>query len=176
MMNINRENILKYEAAYNKRYKAHDKKTETEMKRLLKKQRYLRQKELVKIGMWKSRRPKRHYESKENDYLVVEEITKFSFNTKSEKARIKSLLELKGVSWPVASAILHFAFPTKYPIMDFRVIWSLGWKQPSSYNFNFWQKYCKKINALSKKCKLPIRTVEKSLWEYSKEQQRSNSS
>lgn len=176
MMNINKKSVLKYADAYNKRYKAHDETTEVEMKRLLKKQRYLRQKELVRIGMWKSKRPKRHYESEENDDLTVEETTKFSFKTRSGKARIKSLLALKGVSWPAASAILHFAFPKKYPIMDFRVIWSLGWKQPSSYNFNFWQKYCKKINAISKKCKLPIRTVEKSLWEYSKEHQRSNSS
>jgi hypothetical protein len=121
--------------------------------------------------MWKSKRPRRHYESDENDGLTVKEITKFSFKTRSEKARIESLLALKGVSWPVASAILHFAFPEKYPIMDFRVIWSLGWKQPSSYDFSFWQRYCIKIHKLSRKYNLPIRIVEKSLWKYSKEHQ-----
>jgi hypothetical protein len=172
MMNINKKIILKYADAYDKQYKgSDDEAVEIKMKRLLKKQRYFRQKELVKIGRWKSKRPTRHYISKENDDLTVKEITMFSFKTKSEKARIKSLLALKGVSWPVASVILQFAFPTKYPIMDFRVIWSLGWAQPSSYNFSFWQNYCKRIYALSKKYKLPIRAVEKSLWKYSKEHQ-----
>jgi hypothetical protein len=41
--------------------------------------------------MWKSKRPKKHYQSEENDDLTVKEITTFSFKTKSEKARIKSL-------------------------------------------------------------------------------------
>lgn len=171
MMRINKKNILKYADEYDKQYRTYDSKVEIEIKRLLKKQRYLGRKELLKIGMWKSKRPKRHYRSRENDDLTVKEITKFSFKTKSEKARIKSLLALKGVSWPVASAILHFSFPQKYPIMDFRVIWSLGWNQPSNYNFSFWQRYCKRINKLSQKYNLPIRTVEKSLWKYSKEHQ-----
>lgn len=62
-----------------------------------------------------------------------------------ERVRIESLLGsrrgLKGVGYPVASTILHFAFPSSYAIMDFRVIQSLGWKQPSSYTFDFWQRY-----------------------------------
>lgn len=177
MMNIKKESILKYAAAYDKQYRdTEDEKIEVEMKRLLQKQRYLRKKELVKIGRWKSKRPTRHYESGENDDLTVKEITEFSFRTKSDKARVKSLLTLKGVSWPVASTILHFVFPARYPIMDFRVIWSLGWVQPSNYNFAFWQKYCKAINAISRRYNLPIRTVEKSLWKYSREHQRANSS
>jgi len=176
-MNIKKENILKYAAAYDKRYRStDDEKVEREMKRVLQKQRYLRKEELVKIGEWKLKRPTRHYKSKENDALTVKEITEFSLRTESEKAKIKSLLTLKGVSWPVASTILHFAFPLKYPIMDFRVIWSLGWDQPSNYNFAFWQKFCKAINAISRRYKLPIRMVEKSLWEYSKEHQKANSS
>jgi len=170
-MNISKKNILKYEKKYDADYKPEGMLVEEEMKRLLKKQRYLRRKELVEIGGWKSKRPLRHYRSDENDDLTVQEITKFSFKTKSEKARIGCLLALKGVSWPVASAILHFSFPEKYPIMDFRVIWSLGWKQPSIYDFSFWQRYCMKIHKLSKKYNLPIRTVEKSLWKYSKEHQ-----
>lgn len=176
-MNINKKNILKYADAYDNQYRGTDgEKVEREIKSLLKGQRYLKREELITIGEWKSKRPRRHYKSKENDDLTVEEITKFSFKTRSEKARVKSLLALKGISWPVASTILHFAFPLRYPIMDFRVIWSLGWDQPSNYNFSFWQKYCKAINAISKRYKLPIRTVEKSLWKYSKEHQRVNSS
>lgn len=169
-MNINSKNILKYANAYDEQYRnTDDEAVEIEMKRLLKKRRYLRQKELVKIGRWKSKRPTRHYGSRENDDLTVGEITKFSFSTTSERARIESLLILRGVNWPVASAILHFAFPNKYPIMDFRVIRSLGLEQPSTYNFSFWRKYCKEILVISQKCGMRIRTVEKALWKYDKE-------
>jgi hypothetical protein len=113
----------------------------------------------------------KHYKNKDNNDKTVREITSFSFKTKSEKARIESLRILNGVSYPVASAILHFAFPNKYPIMDFRVIWSLGWEQPSTYDFDFWQRYCEKIRGIATILNLPIRTVEKALWTYSKEHQ-----
>lgn len=171
MMDINKKNIRKYTKEYNDQYKRIDESVEKEMKKLLEKRRYLMRKDLIKIGCWKSTRPRRHYASQENDELTVKEITQFCFSTRSEKARIKALISLKGVSWPVASVILHFAFPTKYPILDFRVLWSLDWKKPSSYNFIFWQKYCDKINKISRKYKLPIRTIEKALWKYSKEHQ-----
>ena len=168
-MTINIKNIRKYAGKYDEQYRGKDdEKTEKEMKTLLRKQRFLTRENLIKIGNWKSRRPRRHYESEENDDLTVKEITKFSFKTKSEKARIKSLLALKGVDWPVASTILHFPFPEKYPIMDFRVIRSLYGKEPSTYtyNFGFWNDYCNRLRNIAKKYNLCIRMVEKALWKY----------
>lgn len=175
MMNINRKNILLYAAKYDDQYKDEDRLVEEEMKKLLKRQRYLTRTKLIKTGNWKSRRPKRFYRSSDNDYTTVKEVTQFAFGTQSERARIESLFVLKGVSWPLASVILHFAFPAKYPIMDFRTVWSLGWKQPRSYNFAFWEKYCKKIRGISGRYNLPIRTVEKALWKYSKHHQKPRS-
>jgi hypothetical protein len=169
-MEITKEKIKEYAERYDERYKgSDDERTEKEMKEWLKKNRYLNSKRFIKIGKWKSKRPKKQYES--NDDLTVKEITRFSFATNSEEARIKSLLILKGVSYPVASAILHFAFPNRYPIMDFRVIWSLGWEQQKSYSYDFWQKYCVEIRRISKEVKEDIRTVDKALWKYSKENQ-----
>jgi hypothetical protein len=171
MMVINKKNLLKYENLYDRHYKHEDQEVETRLKSLLVKKRYLEKDEFVDIARWKSKRPTKHYRSKENDDITVREITKFSFQTISEKARVESLMVLRGISWPVASTILHFAFPEQYPIMDFRVIWSLGWNQPISYNFNFWQKYCAKIDSLSQRYELQIRTIEKALWRYSKDHQ-----
>lgn len=168
MMNINRENILRYAARYDRDATLRDKFVEGDTKNLLKRQRHLNKTDLIKIGLWKSKRPKRHYEN--NDDRAVKEITRFSFSAKSEQARIGALLALHGVSYPVASVILHFAFPNKYPILDFRVLWSLG-EQPSSYTFEFWQKYCARIREISQELKLPIRTIDKALWQYSKEHQ-----
>lgn len=172
MMDINRENILEYAGRHDDRYRKQDKLVEKEMKELLSTQRCLTREDLIKIGRWKSRRPSRHYESQQNDDLTVSDVTKFCFNTKSERAKIDCLMVLKGVSWPVASTILHFAFPNKYPILDFRIIWSLGWQMPSRYDFDFWQRYTTKMSGISKTYDLPLRTVDKALWQYSKENQR----
>jgi len=167
MMKINKKNILKYAKLYERDYKKKGKKTEKRMKSLLKNQRYLTLENLIAIGDWKAPRARRHY--KKNGDRRVRKITRFSFGTRDEKERIESLDSLQGVGYPIASTILHFGFPRKYPIMDFRVIRSLGWKRHSTYNFQFWQRYCKRIRNISKKFGLPIRTVEKALWKYDKE-------
>ena len=171
MMKITKEAIKEYASKYNERYSGTDDEiVEKESKKWLKSHRFLDRGRFIKIGLWKSKRPKKKYES--NDDLVVGEITRFSFATNSEEARIKSLMVLNGVSYPLASVILHFAFPNKYPIMDFRAIWSLGWQQPKYYTFDFWQKYCKEIKKISGKTGESIRAIDKALWEYSKENQK----
>jgi len=169
-MKIIKEAIREYAQKYDKRYKGTDDEIiEKEIKKWLRSHRFLDRERFIKVGLWKSKRPKKKYKS--NGDLVVREITRFSFTTRSEEARIKSLMVLNGVSYPFASVILHFAFPNRYPIMDFRTIWSLGWQQPKYYTFDFWQKYCKKIREISKKTGEGIRTIDKALWEYSKEHQ-----
>ena len=51
------------------------------------------------------------------------------------------------------------------------IYWPLGWEQPKSYNYNFWKKYCDQMQSLSDRVGLPIRTIDKALWQYSKENQ-----
>ena len=169
MKNFTRQEILNLAQKYS--YKIKDKPIEKEIKKWLKSHRYLDKDRFIRLCLWKSARQKNNYEK--NDDLTIKEITRFSFSTKSEKARIESLFVLDGVSYPVASTILHFAFPNKYPIMDFRVIWSMGWKQPKYYTFVFWQKYIDEIRKLLRKYKVSLRTLDKALWYYSKESKKS---
>ena len=169
MMEINKDNIKEYAKRYDNDYiNTEDETIEKELKDWLKVHRYLDREKFIKIGLWKSKRPTKHY--KNNDDLTVREITQFCLATKSEQARIEPLTVLNGVSYPVASVILHFAFPDKYPIMDVRAISSLGWEQPKSYNFNFWKKYCEKIQNISRETGEDLRTIDKALWKYDKEQ------
>jgi len=72
----------------------------------------------------------------------------------------------------VASVILHFKFPDRYPILDFRALWSLDKEQPKYYTFDFWWDYVQEIRKLSEYLKIDIRTIDKALWYYSKENQR----
>lgn len=170
MLKINKKTITEYAQRYDKRYKGTpDELIENELKDWFEERRYLDKENFVKLGIWKTPRQKKNYKS--NSEGLIKEITKFSLLTKNKEARIESLTALNGVLYPVASVILHFAFPDRYPIMDFRAIWSLGWQQPKYYTFEFWQKYCKEIKTISNELGLPIRTVDKALWEYSKENQ-----
>ena len=105
-MELTRENIEYYAARYKDVPK--DQIVEDEMKPLLTTQRFLTKEQFVRLVMWKSTWPKKHYEN--NDAQTVEEITRFSFSAKTEQARIGSLFALNGVGFPVASVILHFAF------------------------------------------------------------------
>lgn len=172
-MNFSRKKIIEYSKKYDAKYKGtSDEAVENALKEWFSKHRYLDRGQFIKLGLWKTRRQKKNYESEENDDFTVKEITNFALCTKSEIVRIKSLMILRGVSWPVASVILHFAFPNKYPILDFRVIWSLGWKQPKYYTFDFWQKYVNKLRQLLKKYKVSLRVLDKALWYYSKEYQK----
>lgn len=169
-MSINKENILKYEQKYDKDYKQKSRKTEYRMKSLLKNQRYLTRENLITIGDWKAPRARRHFSNRQNRNHRVRKISQFSFNTRDERARIEYLDSLLGVGYPMASTILHFAFPHKYPIMDFRVLHSL-WdmkKEDIRYDFGLWERYCNKIRAIAEKYNLTIRTVEKALWKYDK--------
>ncbi|TSC88858.1 MAG: Uncharacterized protein G01um10143_755 [Parcubacteria group bacterium Gr01-1014_3] len=170
-MDINNKALLiEYAEKYDKKASVKDKMIEAELKKILFNRRYLNIDELIKIGHWKAPRIVRH--CKNNDPEAVIEITKFSLSAKTEQARISSLLGLNGVSWPMASVILHFAFPEQYPVLDFRVLWSIGWgKPPASYTFQYWKKYFIYIREISKNVGLDIRTVDKALWQYSKENQ-----
>ncbi|MEK7172399.1 MAG: hypothetical protein AAB740_00260 [Patescibacteria group bacterium] len=173
-MEVTKEKIKEYAQKYDKRYiSTKDEFIEREMKKWLENNRFLDKEKFIKIGMWKSPRPKKYYEA--NSEEKVQKITKFSFKEESELERVESLLGarggLRGVSYPVASVILHFAFPNKYPILDFRAIWSLGWEQPKYYTFNFYQKYCNEVKKISKRTGEDIRKIDKALWEYSKENQ-----
>jgi len=165
MKNFTRQEILELARKYS--YKTKDEPVEREIKKWLKSHRYLDRDRFIRLCLWKSARQRKNYEK--NDDLTIKEITSFSFSAKSEKARIKSLQILDGVAYPVASTILHFAFPDKYPILDFRVIWSLGREQPKYYTFDFWQRYIKQIRELAKKYKVSLRELDKALWYYSKE-------
>ena len=76
--------------------------------------------------------------------------------------------ELHGISWALASVVLHFAFPNRYPILDFRAIWSLHFRKPKSYTFDFWQLYVERFRALQRKTRLPARRLDRGLWMFSK--------
>ena len=131
---------------------------------------YLDKDDIRKVVRWKAPRVIRHAESNPEEF--AREVTQFALHAREEKTRIESLLILGGVSWPMASVILHFFRPEPYPILDYRALWSLGICKPSSYDYDFWWDYVLICRDLAKKNAVDMRTLDRALWQYSKENQR----
>ena len=141
-----------------------------EISKSAKEKKYLTREEFITVCSWKTPRSKPKVASNHKDY--IEEITRISFTTKSDQLRIEILTLLNGVGWPTASTILHFCHPNEFPIIDFRALYSLGYDTiPNKYDYQFWKAYTNYCRKLSSKLNLDLRTIDRGLWQYSKENQ-----
>lgn len=118
---------------------------------------------------WKAPRISGHV--KKNPDEFVKEVTGFALKAKTEQARIETLTILKGVSWPMASIILHFFHKDPYPIIDFRALWSVSLDLPSQYNFDFWMQYVKFCRKIAEAKGVGMLVLDRALWQFSKERQ-----
>jgi hypothetical protein len=126
--------------------------------------------EFLTVTRWKTQRSRSRCEA--NDEASVEATTRLALSTPDERIRIEAFTRLHGVAYPTASVLLHFARPDLYPIIDFRALWSLGWDSaPSSYTFEFWWGYTLACRSLAKNAGVTVRTLDRALWQYSKERQ-----
>ena len=80
---------------------------------------------------------------------------------------------LDGVGWPTASVLLHFGHAEPYPILDYRALWSCGVpRPPSQYSFGLWWPYTRFCREITRRYGISMRTLDRALWQYSKERQR----
>ncbi len=135
----------------------------------IQKQKYLTKEDFMFLCRWKSPRPTKQYE-KNLDYFI-KEVTRIALTTTDPRSSVELLTLLIGVSWPVASVILHFGKDNIYPIMDFRALWSLSIAKPKSYNFELWNAYSTFCKNLAKESGVSMRVLDRALWQYSKEKQ-----
>jgi len=130
---------------------------------------YFAKGEFQSLCYWKTPRARPLVESNPEDY--IEAVTRTSLATPSERLRIEVLTLLRGVSWPTASVVLHWAHTKPYPILDFRALWSLGIETEVDYDFDFWWEYTQFCRALAKESGLSMRVLDRALWQYSNEHQ-----
>ena len=136
---------------------------------------FLNKPDFLDLCEWKSPRARRKYQSNPEQYIQA--VTHVALSAPSERLRIEVLTLLDGVSWPTASVILHFAHPEPYPILDFRAMWSLrvDW-ETLKYTFDFWWAYTQFCRQIADENGVPMRTLDRALWQYSKENQLSDRS
>ena len=97
-----------------------------------------------------------------NTQIEVTEISRASFSATTERLRVGALLALHGVGWPMASVILHFAFPDRYPMLDKRVMRVVG--APHAYSFARWVEYTDLCREASRRLEVSLRVLDRALW------------
>jgi hypothetical protein len=131
---------------------------------------FLTRADFLRLCRWKT--PRSSPRVKRNSEEFVREVTRTALSTPDERLRIEVLTVLEGVGWPTASVILHFGHCEPYPILDVRALWSVGIrKPPSQYDFTFWWAYMQFCRRLAQKSRCSMRTLDRALWQFSKENQ-----
>ena len=149
-----------------------------ELKNVTKRGRFTKE-EFLKMGMWKSSRPKKLYYKNSNEEVIS--ISKKVLSTKYEKRRVELLTTLKGVLIPTASTILTLIDPQNYGVIDIRV-WQILYLygsvkvKPTGTNFDFnnWYNYLMKLRYFAKKFKVSVRDIERTIFLYHKKIQEGN--
>lgn len=123
--------------------------------------------EFLIVCRWKTPRSGPRVAS--NSAALVRTATRRAFVTEELAEQIGHLLALVGVGLPTASVLLHFAFPEALPILDVRALESLGFHGGASYTPSFWADYVTACRELAAANRVSLRTLDKALWQYSKE-------
>jgi hypothetical protein len=128
---------------------------------------YYRRPEFIMVCRWKT--PRSAPRVAHNSARSIRRATGGAISTGDEASRMEALLELEGVGVPTASTLLYFVFPESYPILDIRALESLGVKPRSVYPVGFWLEYLTACRQLAGRYGVDLRTLDKALWQHSKE-------
>jgi hypothetical protein len=126
--------------------------------------------EFIEVCAWKTPRSRPRVAA--NGESAIIDATGRALAATDEATRFAALLELGGVGPPTASTLLYCAFPDDYPILDVRALESLGISPRSSYTIGFWLGYLDACRTLARRSGVSIRTLDKALWQHSKERGR----
>lgn len=138
---------------------------------------YLTKTELEEICLWKSARAIGHIRG--NNHHLVRAATCAALATRSEEGRLEALLRLKGVSVPMASAVLTLLDPKRYGVIDIRV-WRLlhavgavtGNSRGVNLSANNWLEFLALLRHLSKRFRVTARDIERTLFKLHKANQK----
>jgi hypothetical protein len=122
--------------------------------------------DLIEVARWKWKGGATRKLVSGNTEEEVAEITSASFSASAERLRIGALLSLQGVRWPMASVILHFACPGRYPILDVRAMAAAG--RSTHYTFSRWMEYVAACRTAAARHGVTMRELDRALWAFDK--------
>ena len=166
-LRFNRNEIRDWAERYNMRY---DLLVEGQIVPRVRERQYYTRQEFLSLCQWKAPRPRRKVEDNSEEFVC--QVTQTALRVSNERLRIMVLTLLSGVNWPTASVLLHFGHQEPYPIIDHRSLWALNTPVPKKFQFEFWWDYVEFCRELSSEVGVSIRTLNRALWQYSKENQK----
>ena len=145
--------------------------------RLARRRGYLTPGELEAVCRWKSPRAILHIRA--NSPWSIRSATRKALATRNERQRLEALRSLRGVSVPMASAILTLLDPRRYGVIDIRV-WQLLYRlgtvtqNPSGvgFTFNNWYRFLVIVRYFSRTLKVDARDIERTLFAVHREFQK----
>lgn len=175
MLNIDKSFIQKWSNIYDERFKGGKAISEEIAIRdwlsTLEEPKYLNKEYFVRLAEWKSARPRRHYiKNYEKD---ITEITRTVYLDKDELAKLRLLMNLRGVGVAVAATIIHFLQPSEFPIFDYHcrnVLYEAGfWKRDKKEaSANAWVDYVGIMRKLVSSLAVSLRELDKAMFAYDK--------
>ncbi len=130
---------------------------------------WLKLAELEKVCYWKS--PRAIHYIRANSAAAVKKVTAKALACEDEQERIEILITLKGVSFPMASALLTLLNPEQYGVIDIRV-WQLlqyfGLVEGNLRGTNFttvqWLGFLSALRGIATRHKVKVRDAERTLF------------
>lgn len=105
-----------------------------------------------------------------DDFASYQRIIKYATKAPDE-IKLAILCSLDGVGVPVASTILHFVYPDRFPIVDYRVtevLYDAGKLTSQSITQSSYKVYMKVIMDICGEIACDIRTLDRALFAYHK--------
>jgi len=128
--------------------------------------------EFYTIVIWKANRAKTLIKRElRKSNISIKKLSRDLYSQKDPKEKIKLLVDIKGIGYPIASAILSVCYPDEYTIVDYRVkktMTKLGIKidgNPSA-NADAYLDYVMQCKKLANDNKVSLRSIDKYLWGY----------
>ena len=129
-----------------------------------------------KLYDWKAARSKKYLEVK-NNYKLYESAFKEISDLKDEEKikfylKTKERKKLPGILEPIASTILHFLYPDKFPIKDIRTVGTLRDKGLLTGKVSY-NEYRRVIFEIHKDCgaEFSLRQIDRALFTYNEEKE-----
>jgi thermostable 8-oxoguanine DNA glycosylase len=132
---------------------------------------YLNKEYFVRLGRWKTKRQTSNYKSNEESKII--EVTRSAYQSSDALIKLNILKTLRGVKVAVASTILHYLHPNRFPIFDYHArttlkiagLWSRSEKDDSD---QAWLEYTAIMQELANRLEVSLRELDKALFAYDK--------
>ena len=132
---------------------------------------YYTRRQFLRVAKWKS--PRTQHLCAENTEADIKRATALALSADDERQ------QNPGPDQPAWSRVAYgFGLPAPLgsrPVPDHRLPrpWSLGVEEaPADYTFDFWWTYVATCRSLAAEAGVPMRILDRALWQYSKEHQR----